>query len=121
VISTSLCIARNAPKILVDLNQLKENVREQGLKAFGHRAEAALAEAPEAAARRIGQTLVQSGWKVKLQQRRTPEGDGWMVAAKKGAANKLGYIAAHSAIVLVCVGGLLDGDMIVRGQMWLGR
>ncbi|CAN7579508.1 cytochrome c biogenesis protein ResB [Polaromonas sp. LjRoot131] len=119
VISTSLCIARNAPKILVDLNQLKENVREQGLKAFGHRAEAALAEAPEAAARRIGQTLVQSGWKVKLQQRRTPEGDGWMVAAKKGAANKLGYIAAHSAIVLVCVGGLLDGDMIVRGQMWL--
>jgi len=119
VISTSLCIARNAPKILVDLNQLKENVREQSLKAFGHRAEAALAEAPETAARRIGQTLVQSGWKVKLQQRQTPEGGGWMVAAKKGAANKLGYIAAHSAIVLVCVGGLLDGDMIVRAQMWL--
>jgi cytochrome c biogenesis protein len=119
VISTSLCIARNAPKILADLNQLKENVREQSLKAFGHRAEAALAEAPEAAARRIGQTLVQSGWKVKLQQRQTPEGGGWMVAAKKGAANKLGYIAAHSAIVLVCVGGLLDGDMVVRAQMWL--
>ncbi len=119
VVSTSLCIARNAPKILVDLNQLKENVREQSLKAFGHRAEAALTESPEAAARRIGQTLVQSGWKVKLQQRQTPEGGGWMVAAKKGAANKLGYIAAHSAIVLVCVGGLLDGDMIVRAQMWL--
>lgn len=119
VISTSLCISRNAPKILADLNQLKENVREQSLKAFGHRAEASLAEAPEAAARRIGQTLVQSGWKVKLQQRQTPEGGGWMVAAKKGAANKLGYIAAHSAIVLVCVGGLLDGDMVVRAQMWL--
>ena len=42
-----------------------------------------------------------------------------MVAAKKGSANKLGYIAAHSAIVLVCVGGLLDGDMIVRAQMLL--
>ena len=42
-----------------------------------------------------------------------------MVAAKKGAANKLGYIAAHSAVVLICVGGLLDGDMIVRAQMWL--
>ncbi|WP_411883807.1 cytochrome c biogenesis protein ResB [Polaromonas sp. YR568] len=119
VISTSLCIARNAPKILADLNQLKENVREQSLKAFGHRAEAALAEAPETAARRIGQTLVQSGWKVKLQQRQTPQGGGWMVAAKKGSANKLGYIAAHSAIVLVCIGGLLDGDMVVRAQMWL--
>ncbi len=119
VVSTSLCIARNAPKILADLNQLKENLREQSLKAFGHRAENTLAESPEVAARRIGQTLVQSGWKVKLQQRPGVHGDGWMVAAKKGAANKLGYIAAHSAIVLVCIGGLLDGDMIVRLQMLL--
>ena len=123
VVSTSLCISRNAPKILADYNQLKENVREQSLKAFGHRAENTLSESPEVAARRIGQTLVASGWKVKLQQRRKADnsGDtsGWMVAAKKGSANKLGYIAAHSAIVLVCVGGLLDGDLIVRAQMWL--
>ena len=123
VVSTSLCISRNTPKILADYNQLKENVREQSLKAFGHRAENTLAESPEVAARRIGQTLVASGWKVKLQQRRKADGSGdtsgWMVAAKKGSANKLGYIAAHSAIVLVCVGGLLDGEMIVRAQMWL--
>ncbi|MDB5779980.1 MAG: ResB family protein [Polaromonas sp.] len=116
VVSTSLCIARNTPKILADFSQLKEDMREQSLRAFGHRAQAGLAESPEAAARRIGQTLVQSGWKVKLQQRSA----GWMVAAKKGSANKLGYIAAHSAIVLICVGGLLDGDMIVRAQMLLG-
>ncbi|WP_421956533.1 cytochrome c biogenesis protein ResB [Polaromonas sp.] len=115
VISTSLCIARNAPKILADFNELKEDLREKSLKAFGHRAEGTLAESPEVAARRIGQTLVQSGWKVKLQHRDA----GWMVAAKKGTANKLGYIAAHSAIVLVCIGGLLDGDMIVRAQMLL--
>lgn len=121
VVSTSLCITRNTPKILADLNQLKENIRTQSLKAFGHRAEAVLGEGPEAAARRIGQTLVQGGWKVKLQQRTTPGGEGWMVAAKAGAANKLGYIAAHSAIVLVCVGGLLDGDLIVRAQMWLNN
>ena len=118
VISTSLCIARNTPKILVDLRSHKENIREQSLKAFPHKAEATLAEAPEAAARRIGQTLVGSGWKVKLQSRETPQGTGWMVAAKAGAANKLGYIAAHSAIVLVCIGGLLDGDLMVRAQTW---
>ena len=114
VISTSLCISRNAPKIFSELNLFKENIREQSLKAFGHRAENTLVEAPEVAARRIGQTLVQGGWRVKLQQRDT----GWMVAAKKGSANKLGYIAAHSAIVLVCIGGLLDGDLMVRAQMW---
>lgn len=120
VVSTSLCIARNTPKILSDLKVFKENIREQSLQAFHHKAQAELGDAPEAAAQRIGRLLATGGWKVKLQSRETPQGRGWMVAAKAGAANKLGYIAAHSAIVLVCLGGLLDGDLIVRAQMWLG-
>lgn len=119
VVSTSLCIVRNTPKILADLKIFKENIREQSLKAFPHKAEVVLAESGEAAAQRMGQTLASSGWKVKLQRRDTPAGTGWMVAAKTGASNKLGYIAAHSAIVLICVGALLDGDMMVRAQMWL--
>src|SRR3954471_22041884 len=117
VVSTSLCIARNAPKIVADFKAYKENIREQSLQAFHHRAEGALLETPEVAARNVGQALAAAGWKVRLQQR----GDaGWMVAAKAGAVNKLGYLAAHSAIVLVCLGGLLDGDLIVRAQMLLG-
>ena len=120
VVSTSLCIARNTPKILVDLKAYKENIREQSLKAFHHKAEGALNEAPEAAAHRLGQLLATGGWKVRLQSRDTAQGVGWMLAAKAGAANKLGYIAAHSAIVLICVGGLLDGDLMVRAQMWFG-
>jgi cytochrome c biogenesis protein len=120
VTSTTLCIARNTPKILADLKVYKENIREQSLQAFHHKADATLAESPQGAAQRIGQMLAGSGWKVKLQQRETPAGAGWMVAAKAGAANKIGYIAAHSAIVLVCLGGLLDGDLIVRAQMWFG-
>jgi cytochrome c biogenesis protein len=120
VTSTSLCIARNTPKILADLKGYKENIREQSLQAFHHRAQGTLGDAPEAAARRIGQALAGAGWRVRLQQRSTPQGEGWMVAAKAGAVNKVGYIAAHSAIVLVCLGGLLDGDLIVRAQMWFG-
>eukprot|EP01036_Dinobryon_divergens_P010416 gene10416-13953_t len=68
VISTSLCVARNTPRILVDLKTFKEDIRAQSLKAFGQRAENRLGETPEAAANRIGQTLLGSGWKVKLQQ-----------------------------------------------------
>lgn len=120
VISTSLCLLRHTPKYLADLRNYKENIREQSLKAFHHKAEAALGEAPQAAAQRIGGILARSGWKVKLQERETPAGKGYMLAAKAGAANKLGYIAAHAAIVLICIGGLLDGDLIVRAQMWLG-
>ncbi len=118
VISTSLCIARNTPKIFADFKAFKENIREQSLKSFPHRAENALTESPEAAANRIGQTLLSAGWRVKLQSRAVPSGTGWMVAAKKGTANKIGYLAAHSAIVLVCIGGLLDGDLVVRAQTW---
>jgi cytochrome c biogenesis protein len=118
VTSTSLCIARNTPKILADLKTYKENIRESALLAFPHRAEGALGGAPEAEAQRIGQALVRAGWKVRLQQR----GEGWMVAARAGGLNKVGYLAAHSAIVLVCLGGLLDGDLVVRAQMlWGGK
>ena len=120
VISTSLCITRNTPKIFADLKTYKENIREKNLSAFHHKATANLEGDTGAQAQRIGQMLVGGGWKVKLQQRDTPAGPGtgWMVAAKAGAVGKLGYIAAHSAIVLVCVGGLLDGDLVVRAQMW---
>ncbi|MEY4654380.1 MAG: hypothetical protein RI884_2961 [Pseudomonadota bacterium] len=122
VTSTSLCIARNTPKILADLRSHKENIREQSLQAFAHRAQGTVGDAPESAAQRIGGALVRAGWKVKLQRREGVAGTGWMVAARAGAANKLGYIAAHSAIVLVCLGGLLDGDLIVRAQMlWGGK
>ncbi len=122
VISTSLCVSRHAPKYLADIRNYKENIREQSLKAFHHRAEAEVAGSTEEAARRIGQQLVSGGWKVKMQQRDTAAGPGtgWMLAAKAGAANKLGYIAAHCAIVLICIGGLFDGDLIVRAQMMLG-
>ena len=120
VVSTSLCIARNTPKILADLRLYKENIREQSLKAFHHKAEGTLALTPETAAQQIGQLLATGGWKVRLQSRQTADGMGWMVAAKAGAANKIGYIAAHTAIVLVCLGGLLDGDLMVRAQMLFG-
>ncbi len=120
VVSTSLCILRNTPKIVADLKAYKENIRAQSLQAFKHKAAGDLPHAPQDAAQQIGQLLASGGWKVRLQSRPQPDGStGWMVAAKAGAANKLGYIAAHSAIVLVCIGGLLDGDLIVRAQMWL--
>ncbi len=116
VVSTSLCIARNTPKILTDLRAMKEQVREQALAAFHHKAAGAIAaETPDAALQRVSGLLVRAGWKAKAEVR--PHGT--MVAARKGAANKIGYLAAHSAIVLVCIGGLLDGDLVVRTQMAL--
>ncbi|MFM2060079.1 MAG: hypothetical protein RLY71_4464, partial [Pseudomonadota bacterium] len=115
VISTSLCIARNTPKILADLKTYKENVRESSLQAFHHKAAGALALDRAAALARVSELLAKGGWQAKAQVRET----GVMVAARQGAANKIGYLAAHSAIVLICIGGLFDGDLIVQAQMAL--
>ena len=39
------------------------------------------------------------------------DGDGVLLAAKKGSANRLGYVFAHAAMVIICIGGLLDSEL----------
>ncbi|MDE2594071.1 MAG: cytochrome c biogenesis protein ResB [Burkholderiales bacterium] len=120
VVSTSLCIARNTPKILVDLRTHKEHVRERALDAFHHKASGQLALPLDQAAERVATTLKGGGWTQKSQRRAEAVGGaGIMIGARHGAVNKLGYIAAHSAIVLICLGGLFDGDLIVKVQAWM--
>jgi cytochrome c biogenesis protein len=125
VLSTSLCIARNAPKFWADFQTFKEHIRASALRAFHHKASGDTpCPTPEAQAK-VMQTLTQLGWQIKVQARQAHEGGeaqaGTMVAARKGRANKLGYIAAHLSIVLICVGGLLDGDLMSSIQAkWMG-
>lgn len=120
VVSTSLCIARNTPKILADWRTHKEHIREQALQAFHHRASGERAQPLAQTQAEVLQMLAHQGWSVKSQQREaSARGEaGVMIGARLGAVNKLGYIAAHSAIVLICLGGLFDGDLVIKAQMW---
>ncbi|MET3134010.1 cytochrome c biogenesis protein [Oxalobacteraceae bacterium GrIS 1.11] len=114
VASTSLCITRNAPKMLKDMRSWRENVREQSLRNFHHKSEW---QSPLARAALVAQTvarLADAGYKAKVVEKE----QATLVAAKQGAANKFGYIFAHSAIVIICIGGLLDSDMPIRFQQW---
>jgi cytochrome c biogenesis protein len=115
VTSTSLCIARNAPRFLADWRATKEHVREASLKAFHHRAEGRVSGGLAATEAAVVDALTADGWQLKVDHR--PHGT--MVAARKGRHNRIGYILAHSAVVLVCIGALFDGDWVVRAQMWL--
>ncbi|MDH0866888.1 cytochrome c biogenesis protein ResB [Mitsuaria sp. GD03876] len=114
VVSTSLCIARHAPKILRELKTYKESMREQAIQAFRHKALGYLHMNPEAALGQVNAWLSAEGWKARAQVRN----GGVMIGARKGSAHKIGYLAAHSAIVLICLGGLFDGDLVVRAIMW---
>ncbi len=115
VASTSLCIARNAPKMIKDMKSWRENVREQSLRNFHHKAEWTVAGSTESLAAEATRRVTDDGYRVRLVQK-----DGAiLLTAKQGAANKLGYIFAHSAIVIICIGGLLDSNLPIRAQQWL--
>ena len=115
VVSTSICLIRNAPKMVRDARSFREYIRTSSLRSFHHRVEATPDLSPEESLSRMQQWLNGHGYKYKLRQ----DGEGVLVAAKKGSANRLGYIFAHAAIVVICIGGLLDSELPVRLQVWL--
>jgi cytochrome c biogenesis protein len=114
VVSTSLCILRNAPRMLKDMRSWRENVREQSLRNFHHKAEWAVAMPRAALVQQLTRRISAVGYKFKVVEK---EG-ATLIAARHGAANKFGYIFAHSAIVVICIGGLLDSDMPISFQQW---
>lgn len=116
VASTSLCLLRNAPKMVKDMRSFREYVRGNSLRAFPHKLEADTVYSPEQSTRHLTQWLNKQGYKVKIRK----DGDSRLLAAKKGSANRLGYIFAHAAIVIICIGGILDSELPVRMQVWLG-
>ncbi|SEK03218.1 cytochrome c biogenesis protein ResB [Paraburkholderia diazotrophica] len=116
VVSISLCVIRNAPKMIADTKSWKDKVREGSLRAFHHKGEYAVPDTTRAqAAATLGKLSARLGYKYV-----TRESEGaTLIAAKRGALTKLGYISAHLAIVIICIGGLLDSNLPIKLQMWL--
>jgi cytochrome c biogenesis protein len=114
VISTSLCIVRNTPKMMKDMRSWRENVREQSLLNFHHKNDWTSPLPRAALAQQMAQRLGHAGYKAKIVEKE----HATLVTAKRGAGAKFGYIFAHTAIVVICIGGLLDSDMPIRFQEW---
>ena len=117
VVSTTLCVIRNTPKMLKDASAFREYVRGSSLRAFPHRVEIESDHNPQANLEPVQSWLKSHGYAYKM---RNDEDGSYMVAAKKGGANRLGYIFGHVAIVVICIGGLLDSELPIRIQVWLG-
>ncbi|MCS0580963.1 cytochrome c biogenesis protein ResB [Massilia pinisoli] len=114
IVSTGLCVARNAPKFLRDMRSWRDSVREESLRNFHHHSEwtAPLDTVP--LAQQTANRLADAGYRTKIVEKP----GGVLVAAKKGAANKFGYIFAHTAIIVILLGGLLDSNLPIRFQEW---
>ena len=116
VLSISLCIYRNAPGMMKEMKSFREQVTEQSLNAFSHQHTVHHVLPAQTVADKATAYFTTQGYKVKT----VPREEGMLVAAKRGAASRLGYFLAHGAIVLICIGGLLDGNLVFKAQQLLG-
>ncbi len=117
VLSTSLCIYRNTPHMLLELRAWREHATEKSLRAFSHQAEFSLSGNPQDVVGRLGAFLSGRGFRFKSVQQ--DNGD-LLIAAKAGSYQRLGYIFTHAAIVVICIGGLMDGNVPFKVQELLG-
>lgn len=114
VVSTSLCITRQARPMMKEMRSFKEHARETSLRLFKLHAEVAADAAPSADAAR--EYLGKAGFKLREQAR----DDGVLIAAKRGSWSRVGYFLAHGGMVVIFLGGLLDGNLPLKLQMALG-
>ena len=115
IVSISLCVMRNAPKLIADIKSWKVKVREGSLRAFHHKAEYAAGQSRDETTKRLSALAGKLGYRYVVR-----DVDGaTLIAAKRGALAKIGYIFAHLAIVVICIGGLMDSNLPIKFQMWL--
>ena len=108
LLSTSVCVYRNAPKMIGEMRNWRENVQRSSLRAFANSRVWRSAKEQDATATQITGLLAKRGYATRREER--PGGEELLIA-RKGNGNRLGYIFTHLAIVIICVGGLLDSRM----------
>ena len=114
IVSTALCVVRNTPKMLRDMRSWRENVRVESLRNFHHKADWQAPLSRSGLAEQSALRLRHAGYATKIVEK-----DGAvLVSAKKGAGNKFGYIFAHTSIIVILLGGMLDSELPVRVQQW---
>ena len=114
VASTGLCLWRNVPPFLREVRSFRLNATAKSLAHMRHSVLLAGSLKPETAER----YLQVNGFQTRCE----PRADGSvLLAAKKGAANKWGYVLAHSAIIVICLGGLVDSNLLLKIGILSGR
>lgn len=117
VISTGVCVYRNGPAMLRDMRAFRLDVRAKSLRAFKHRRIWQSTAAPTTIEQQARDFLIANGYRVRTKQHR----DHRVLAARKGGANRLGYLFTHLAIVIICFGGLIDGRLPIKFAQLTGN
>ena len=117
VISTSVCLIRNTPSMLKDMWNLRTHVQEKSLQAMHHKDQWSVDSSVDVTVTTLQDELIKQGFRVK----QTPKTDEILVSAMRGGMNRMGYISTHLAIVIICLGGLLDSNLPLKLAEWQGK
>ena len=110
VVSTSLCVSRNTPKIIKDIRRFQGTLSHNSFKKFKNYYEFSSGHTLNS----ISEILNKEGFRIKAGK------DKDILVAKKGDLQKLGYIFTHLAIIVISIGGILDGNLYFKLQESFG-
>jgi len=115
LVSIAVCVSRNGPKILADIRSWKDRVHEQGLRAHRLHDERIVPGARQDVVASLGNICGALGYRFVTREL-SPHAT--LVAAKRGSWSRLGYLSSHLAVIVICLGGLLDSDVPVTLMRW---
>jgi len=110
VVSTSLCVSRNSPKIIKDIRRFQGSLSHSSFKKFKNYYEFS----SDKSLNTLTEILNKAGFRIKASK------DKDILLAKKGDLQKLGYIFTHLAIIVISIGGILDGNLYFKLQESFG-
>ena len=117
ILSTSVCIYRQTPILWREMTRFRTRVRLDSLRGFHQQAEWRWPHQPlQAGLQAVCDVLRSRGYRWRIAD----HGDHQVVAALNGRFNRLGYLLTHVAIVVIGVGGLLDGNLWLKVKEWSG-
>jgi len=110
LISTSVCLYHYAPLMIREWRLFRLNVSAKSLKLMHSSGLWLSPSNAENTARFIQEKLTNGGYQSRLKN----DQGVITIAAKKGSANRLGYIFTHGAIIVICLSALYDGNFNLK-------
>jgi cytochrome c biogenesis protein len=111
LLSTSICVTRNTPSFLKDMKQYSEKLSRAALQHQPNNTTFEGTVSLERQQEHAVALLKHKGYKTKTHLR----DDGSVtVAGLKGKWNRLGYFLTHISIIVICIGALLDSNLLLK-------
>ena len=116
LLSTSVCVIRNAPHMLRDMRNFRANAGRNSLRAFHNNVQWNIDTDRDSLINNIESHLQDEGFRTRSKK----HDDHQMIAAMRGGVNRLGYIFTHVAIVVICVGSVIMYNMPLKYAIFSG-